>query len=172
MNATIRQTVTFEADGTYTLSFLAAGRSQLTRYLGHDFQVLFGGVSIGYVRTDDGLFRRYSFRLPRVKAGAPYALVFEGLNHGDDTDRASFLDSVMFAKLEEPSFNAVAFAKTGLDLSDGASLVLDYEGVLTMEQVFYNGHSYSGTLNEGNTPFIRGTGCLYVTPKGTLFSLR
>lgn len=172
MTATIGQDVSFSEDGTYTLSFLAAGRSQLTRYLGHDFRVLFNSVSLGYVRTDDGVFRRYSFRLPRVKAGVSYALVFEGLNRGDETDRASFLDSVMYTRLEEPAFVDASFAKTGIDLSAGTSLLLDYDGVLPMAYVFHNGLSFSGTLNEENTPFIQGGGSLYVTPKGTLFSLR
>lgn len=172
MTATIGQDVSFAEAGTYTLSFLAAGRSQQTRYLGHDFRVLFNGVALGYIRTDDGVFRRYTFRLPRVKAGRSYALVFEGLNRGDETDRASFLDSVIFTRLEEPAFADAAFAQTGIDLSAGASLLLDYDGVLPMEYVFHNGRFYSGTLNEENTPFIQGGGSLYVTPKGTLIGIR
>ena len=169
MGATIRQAVTFDVAGTYSLSFLAAGR---TGYLAHDFRVTLNGSPAGYVQTVDGTFRRYFFRLPGVKANVPYVLAFEGLNHGDTADRASFLDSVMLTKADEPAFNAAAYAKTVLDLSPGAALELDYDGLLTMDRVAYNGRSFSGLLSEDNTPFIRGTGRIYAASKGAVLSVQ
>jgi len=172
MKATIRQTFTFDTGGTYTLSFLAAGRAQNNKYLNHDFQVTFNGLKVGYVQAVDGIFRRYSFRLPLVKANAPCVLAFEGLNLGDEVDRASFIDSVMLTKDVEPEFDAAAFAKTELELTSGTSLELDYDGLVILENVCYDGHTYAGVLSADNTPFIRGVGQLYAAPKGTMFFLR
>ena len=169
MRATIRQSVSFSQAGTYTLSFLAAGRGS---YLDHDFAVLFNNSKIGYVRTADRGFRRYSFRLPRVAADVPYLLSFEGLNQGDDTDRASFLDSVQILETAEPVFQPAEIPKFYLALDAGAQLELDYDGEVALEGVMYNGQVYSGLMTENNTPFIRGTGTLYVTPKGTLISVQ
>jgi len=172
MTAKITQTLTFDTAGTYELSFLAAGRSVHTWYLNHDFQVKFNGLKVGYVQTVDGIFRRYTFRLPYVKADTPYELAFEGINHGDTTDRASFIDSVTLAKIEDPAFDSSAFPETELALSSGTTLELDYEGMLTMERVTYNGRSYVGVMTVDNTPFIKGTGALYATPQGTIIILK
>ncbi len=169
MRATIRQTVSFSKAGTYTLSFLAAGRGN---YLDHDFAILFNNSKIGYVRTADRGFRRYSFRLPRVAANAPYLLSFVGLNHGDEADRASFLDSVQIIATTEPVFTPADIPKFYLALDADAQLELDYDGEVTLEGVMYNGQAYSGLMTENNTPFIRGTGTIYVTPRGMLFSVQ
>ena len=170
--ARMAQTLTFDADGTYELSFLAAGRSQQSRYLNHDFQISFSSMKVGYVQTVDGTFRRYSFRLPNVKAGTPYELAFEGINQGDATDRTSFIDSVILTKIEDPELDSTAFPETELALSSGTTLELDYDGMLTMERVTYNGRSYAGVMTEENTPFIKGTGSLYATPQGTIILLK
>ncbi|MFA7172186.1 MAG: hypothetical protein WC340_02020 [Kiritimatiellia bacterium] len=172
MTATISQTITFDTAGTYEFSFLAAGRSQKSNSLNHDFYVTFNGIEVGHVRTADGTFRRYTLRLPRVKADTPYVLAFEGINQGDTIDRASFIDSVMLTKVTEPEFNPAAFAQTEITLSAGTSLELDYDGLLTMERVTYDGRSYTGVLSEENTPFIQGTGTLYTAPTGTLLLLK
>jgi autotransporter-associated beta strand protein len=172
MIAQISQTITFDEAGTYEISFLAAGRPQNQNYLNHDFQVTFDGMKVGYVRTVDGTFRRYTFRLPFVKANVPYVLAFEGINHGDTTDRASFIDSVILTKIEEPTFDPAAFAKTEIALSAGTTLELDYDGLLTMERIIYSGRSYSGMMTAENTPFIQGTGSLYATPQGTIIILQ
>ena len=133
---------------------------------------MFNNSKIGYVRTADRGFRRYSFRLPRVAADVPYLLSFEGLNQGDDTDRASFLDSVQILETAEPVFQPAEIPKFYLALDAGAQLELDYDGEVALEGVMYNGQVYSGLMTENNTPFIRGTGTLYVTPKGTLISVQ
>jgi len=172
MTATIRQTITFETGGTYALSFLAAARSQQSRYMNHDFNVLFNGMVAGYVRTTEAAYRRYSFRLPLVKAGVPYVLSFEGINQGDTTDRASFLDSVMIVKTDEPAFDPAAFAKTSLNLSPGTMLELDYDGLLRMDQIAYDGHSLTGLLNADNTPFIQGSGYIYAAVRGTIINVQ
>ena len=170
MNATIRQTVSFSDAGTYTLSFLAGMRPG---YTNHDFRVLFDNVVLGYVRTTSVLFQRHSFRLPRVKASGSYVLSFEGVNHGDRADRASFLDSVLIAKTDDTSFDAASVPeKMDVSLDVGASLDLDFTGVMTVDRLAYNGRSYTGLRNAENTPFLHGSGSIYATAKGTLLSVR
>lgn len=170
MNATIRQSVTFSDAGTYTLSFLAAMRNG---YTNHDFRVAFDGVALGYIRTITSSFQRYSFRLPRVAAGKAYTLSFEGVNHGDRTDRASFLDSVLIAKTDDTSFDATSVPeKMDVSIDEGASLDLDFSGVMTVDRLAYNGHSYTGLRSAENTPFLHGTGSIYATAKGTVLSVR
>ena len=170
MKATIRQTLTFAEAGTYTLAFLAAARPN---YAGHDFRVTFDGVVMGSVRTTAAAFQRYSFRLPCAKAGVPHVLAFEGINGGDDVDRASFIDSVILAKSGDPaSVDAAAFVKTSIDLAPNASLELDYDDQLAMDRVTYGGRAYSGILSADNTPFIHGEGRIYVASHGAVFSVQ
>jgi len=170
MKATIRQTFMFDTGGIYVLSFLAAAREGT--YAHHDFSVTFDGVVVGYVCTTDAAFRRYRFRLPYAKTGMPHTLAFEGINHGDDIDRASFLDSVILVKTDAVAPDADAFAQTEINLSTNTWLDLDYDGLVTMNRVAYNKKSFTGLLNATNTPFIRGTGCIYAARKGALFSVR
>ncbi len=165
MKATIRQAVTFDEAGVYSLSFLAAARPG---YADHDFQVTFNGVVAGKIRTASAAFQRHTFRLPCVKANAPCVLAFEGLNHGDDTDRASFIDGIVLTKVcDAPAADPSVYAKASLDLAPDTSLVLDFDDLLAMDRVAYNGRSYAGILSAENTPFIQGVGRLYVVPRGS-----
>ena len=172
MTATISQTLTFAEDGNYALSFLASARTQQSRYSNHDFNVRFNGMIVGHVRTVDAAYRRYSFRLPHIKAGEPYELVFEGINQGDSTDRASFLDSVMIVKIDDASFDPASFAKTKIDLSSESFLELDYDGLITLNRLTYNGQSYSGLLEANELPFIRGEGTIYIPQSGAVLTIQ
>ena len=167
MKATIRQTLAFEEAGIYSLSFLAAARPN---YADHDFQVTFNGAVVGKIRTANTAFQRYTFRLPCAKTNTPGVLAFEGINHGDDVDRASFIDCVTLTKIgDSPTADPAAFVKASLDLAPDTSLALDFDDLLVMDRIAYGGRAYAGILSAENTPFIQGVGRLYVVPRGAVF---
>jgi hypothetical protein len=181
MKARMSQPVTFTEDGYYTLSFMAVGRLQ--NWVGnwaclHDFRILFNGEQVGSVQTFDATWRRYTFRLPYVKAGVAHSLVFEGLNSmayqlGTGTDHTSFLDDVRVEKQTAVGEAATpgSYRKLAVHLTEGSKLALDFSGQTVFKEIRYNGSPYSGTLDASNTPFLTGAGSVYVSPKGTVVLL-
>ena len=170
-NGSASQSVTFATAGTYELSFLAA--QSPTTAAGHAFEITFGGMRVGSVRTADTAFRRYAFRLPYAEAGKAYGLVVQGLNSGVGWT-ASLLDSVILRKADaEPAaFDGKAFAGTFVSLASGTWLELDYGGVVELGGLSYGGVQRTGTLCATNAPFIRGAGGVFVKPKGAALMLR
>jgi len=178
MKAKISQSVTCEEDGYYTLSFAAAGR--LLYWANnwaclHDFRILFNGEQVGSVQTFDATWRRYTFRLPYIKSGVAYCLVFEGLNSmanqlGTGGDHTSFIDDVRITKQTAAvkTDSLGTYKNLRVCLTAGSKLALDFPGQTLFKELVYDGKSYSGTLSASNTSFLTGSGSVYVSPKGTL----
>ncbi len=115
-NATFAATnVAFAQAGTYTLSFLEAGRQTDGSgeavggcWPGHDYRVFFNGVACGYGRTMNRRFERQEM-LFDVAAPGTYVLRFLGLNEanlqyftglpGYSLTRASLFDCVSVRKV-------------------------------------------------------------------------
>lgn len=180
MSANMSQGLSFGEDGYYALSFMAAARQRdRPRYYLHDFNVLFNGEQVGYVRTVDETWRRYTFRLPYVKAGETYTLLFDGINsiynqQGLLDDHASFIDDVRITK--QAAFDETgtpgAYKSVVVDLAAGSKLDLDFAGQVKVKELWYDGRLYSGVLDASNTTFLTGAGSVYVSPKGTLIRIQ
>jgi hypothetical protein len=180
MDAKIGQSVTFAEDGYYTLSFMAAGRMRpLPIYCLHDFKILFNGEQVGCVQTFDETWRRYTFRLPYVKQGVAYDLMFQGVNSmanqlGTGGDHTSFIDDVWITKQTavDETGTPGAYKNVVVDLAAGSRLALDFSGQAVFKELWYDGKSYSGIRNASNTAFLTGTGSVYVSPKGTVIRIQ
>lgn len=170
--ARIAQTITVPEDGVYCVSFSARRRAPL--YSNHDFRVVCDGMVLGAVTTrNEDDWKRFSFRTPFLKAGRPVELAFEGINHGDDIDRASMIDEVAIERVAagtEPE--ADAFAGATVELAAGTTLELDFDGTVELAGLRYAGHGRTGELNAANCDFIRGAGTVYVQPTSTVIILR
>ena len=168
----IAQTVTVSQDGVYEVSFSTKRRTVF--YANHDFRLVCAGMVLGAVTTrpqDD--WKRYTFHTPVLKAGVPFELAFEGLNRGDNTDRASLIDEVSLRRVADGGTpSPAAFAGASLELSDGAALELDFDGMVELKDLSYAGHRWCGELNASNCPFIRGTGTVYVRSNGLTVIIR
>ncbi len=180
MGYKMSQPITFDEDGYYTLSFMAAGRMRPQPvYCLHDFRVLFNGEQVGYVQTVDETWRRYTFRLPYVRHGVAYSLLFEGLNSmlnqlGMGADHDSFIDDVRITR-QAPVLETGTpgeYKNVDVRLDAGSRLALDFPGLVVFHELWYDGHLYSGTLDASNAPFLTGTGSVYVSPKGTLIQIQ
>lgn len=171
--ASIRQAVTFPEDGYYAVSFMAAARTEGHYvHVGHDFALTLNGAAVGTVTTTDYLSERYTFRLPYVKAGVSYLLAFQGLNSAGG-DRSSALDDVRVTRL--PVMDAYAPFPEGLtiELAEGASLALDFEGTQPLHALRIDGRYVSGTVSAATHPAaITGAGTLLLPNHGTLLSLQ
>ena len=180
MSANMSQDLTFDEDGYYTFSFLAAARKRdRPRYYLHDFNILFNGEQVGYVQTVEERWQRYTFRLPYVKAGETYTLLLDGINsiynqQGLEDDHASFIDDVRITKqatVNETDFPG-EFKDVVVNLAAGSTLNLDFAGQVEFNNVWYDGQSYSGLMDASNTSFLTGEGSVYVSPKGTLIQIQ
>ena len=180
MGYKLSQPITFAEDGGYTLSFMASGRMRESpKYCLHDFRVLFKGEQVGYVQTVDDTWRRYTFRLPYVKAGVAYTLMFEGINSmfnqlGMGEDHDSFIDDVRIVKQTAVSAAGTpgVYKNVVVRLDAGSKLALDFPGQTAFKELWYDGQLYSGTLNASNTPFLTGAGSVFVAPKGTIIRIQ
>ena len=172
MRGRVAQTVTVPTSGVYRVSFSA--RRRASAYANHDFRVVCGGMALGSVTTrgpDD--WKRYSFRTPFLKAGVPFELAFEGLNQGDNVDRASVIDEVAIERVADGAAPGTdAFAGASVELAEGTALELDFDGTVELKDLVYAGRRRCGELNASNCPFIRGVGTVYVRPHGMKVIIR
>lgn len=171
--AYIRQTVTFPADGYYTVSFMAAARTQGDyTHTGHDFALQLEGVTVGKVTTTDYLYERYTFRLPYVKAGFSYLLAFQGINTAGG-DRSSAIDDVRVEPLPIGNGAYAPFAPgLVIEVATGAKLALDFAGTRSLHALRIGGRLVSGEITAASHPeAITGTGTLLLPNSGTLFFL-
>ena len=170
--ATVSQSVDFPEGGAYTVSFLAASRSETGyQYTGHEFAVEWDGEIVGTVKTEDYLFARYTFRLPHVAAGT-HTLTFRGSE--SSADKASTIDDV---RVERLAVEADAFApfppRLKMEVAEDARLSLDFEGVQPLYRLRIGGRGASGLISAATHPgVIFGPGVLSVPPSGTVFWLQ
>jgi hypothetical protein len=60
-----------------------------------------------------------------------------------------------------------------LDVADGATLNLDFDGVATVRGIRYNGRSYVGEISHATCPaWVMGRGVLSAAPRGTVIMFR
>jgi len=174
MTAYIRQTVTFPEDGVYTVSFMAAARTEGSyAHVGHDFALQLDGVTVGTVTTTGYLYDRYTFRLPYVKAGVSHLLAFQGLNTAGG-DRSSAIDDVRVERLAvEDGAYAPFSPELTVELAEGAKLALDFAGTQPLHALRVGGRAVSGEISAASRPgVITGIGTLLVPASGTLFFLQ
>ena len=172
--ATLSQTLVFPEAGTYTVSFLAAARSERSYlFAGHDFAVLWDGEPVGTVKTEDYLFMRYTFRLPHVAAGT-HTLTFQGINsRGVGVDSSSVIDDVRVARLavEDAAYEPFPDGLS-VEIAEGAMLMLDFPGVRPLHRLRIGGRLASGLISAASHPgTITGAGSLLVPNAGTLILL-
>jgi len=166
--AVIRQTVTMPNTGTYALSFFAASR--IAPWHGYTFEICWAGRRIGIVSVETGLYRRYCFRLPRVKAGETVELMFRGLTEGS---KGALLDDVTLERLDACDAMSLLPPTVEINVAEGARLELDFEGTLPVAGVTLGGAGRSHVIDAATYPeFVTGTGSLYTPAKGILILLR
>lgn len=171
--ASIRQSVTFPEDGYYAVSFMAAARTEGNySHTGHDLALMLNDVTVGTVTTTDYLYERYTFRLPYVKAGVSYQLVFQGLNSAGG-DRSSAIDDVRVTRLAVAEEYVPFPEGLTIELAEGAKLTLDFAGTQPLHALRINGRHVSGTVSATTHPAaITGTGTLQLPNLGSLLFLR
>lgn len=165
--ASISQTLTLPAAGTYVLSLRAAGRSDM---LGYAFEVCWGGTRLGVISTDDVTFRTYSFRLPVAVGAESRELLFRGLV---GQPIFSLIDDVRIERSATDGTDRLLPATTELDVAAGAKLDLDFDGTLTVKGVTLGGREKSGIISAATQPaYITGSGALYTPAKGTMITIQ
>ena len=174
--------VTFPTSGVYRLTFRAAARvgywsssASYSWYNGHDFDVTLGGTPVARLATWKSSFETIAIDLPEIRDGDSLTrtLAFVGVNSLGG-DRTSLVDDIRIWRVQMSAplpVDVDKFARTRLDLASGTALELDYDGLLKMYRVAYNGVPYTGLLSAENTPFIQGGGRLYAAPSPTVLSV-
>ena len=107
-------------------------------------------------------FTEFSWCVNIPKPGS-WRLKFSGQSADD---RTTFIDDVSF-KLETPAADIPSLPE-GLvvDVSEGATLRLDYSGTGNVGKVRLGGRSFSGVISASTHPeYISGDGVLYVKPE-------
>jgi hypothetical protein len=169
------QSVTFTQSGNYALRFLTKTRDAYTLTSYHDFEVTLNGEVVGYICNMDDALRSYELPLPSVDAGVPYELKFKGLQ-SCASDTLSIYDEIAIVPLQSPSKMSVdgLFPKTmALEVASGAELVLDFDGVIQLDEVRYDGHLVDGTISAATYPeFVSGSGSIYSAASGTLIMVK
>lgn len=173
------QNIVFPQDGVYQLSFYAAGRFLYNGGLdptrttasvrqGHDFRVCVDSDTVIKVQTRDEIFRRYTVRLPMLRAGE-HRLSFEGINTLGGNNRVSAIDVVRLTALSTESADSLLPSDTAVEIAQGAKLFLDYIGTNSVRMVKLGAFEPSGLITSERFPaYIQGTGALYTPSKGTL----
>jgi hypothetical protein len=177
MSHAFSQTLTFGQGGDYVLRFLTKTRAAYALPQYHDFEVLFGGQSLGRFFNMGAGLRRYELALPAVAADTPYTLQFKGLQTFAGVNTLSLFDQVEIAPAPPPrereSLGGRFPETVALEVAAGASLVLDYTGQIRLRDVRYAGRVVSGTISAATHPeFVSGPGSLYAPAKGTAVTIR
>ena len=179
-SASIEQTLSFPSEGVYRLTFYAATREQNHANNGHN-PIKASLVAVGSsvtnelctVRVDTFNFVRHS-ALFRVPTAGQYVLRIEGMTVAARSDRLTRLDGVSVKKATDLAADATPDIAEGtvFNVANGAKLRLDFPGTLKLDNLKYNGRSYSGILTADNCPCLLGPGALDITPKGTVILIR
>ena len=99
------------------------------------------------------------------------------LNDGDTpypADLDAQIDSVSLVRDRDERDEVPSLPRDlRIDVAKGATLLLDYPGVVRARRVVYDGKAYRGTVNAKTCPdFVTGPGTLEVVPSGTLLIFR
>lgn len=189
------QTIAFPAAGTYRLAFSARSRLWIyenappNRYWGGNqgqfYLVDAQGATNEIFRTPSLYASNFVFRstLFNVPAAGTYTFGIRGLNGMPQADGTTLQvgatadDVELF--VDQVSVKPVADATLDLDeglaveLRDTATLRLDFTGTNEIARLRLGGVSVSGYVDATHpSGRVRGTGCLFIRPKGTVLLLR
>ena len=142
-----------------------------------------GGVTNVLATTPTFYARQWmevSYLVDVAEAGN-WRLGIEGrgwMNDGDTpypADLDAQIDSVSLVRDRDARDEAPSLPRDlRIDVAKGATLLLDYPGVVRVRRVVYDGKSYRGTVNAKTCPdFVTGPGTLEVVPdSGALLIFR
>jgi len=104
--------------------------------------------------------------LVKVESSGNWTLGFEGETSNEDI--SSFIDAVSLRPAYDVDANAVPAAEKDIELSiaAGASLQLDYDGVLNVGRLRCGTRSFVEEQSAATLPNLRGIGRLYSIPRG------
>ncbi len=174
MNAGFSQQVTFGQGGAYAVSFYAQCYYYTDFGRFHDYDILWDGQPIGRFLNVTPWLYRFTLPLPSVAEGSTHTLQVRGVDsYGVNT--GSCFDGFRIEPYVARARRSLdgRFPETvALDIAEGATLDLDFDGVLKIQTVRYAGHSVSGTISAATHPeFVSGEGALSVPPKGTVIGI-
>ena len=177
-DGSLRQDITFPAAGRYELSFRV--RRFRANPFGDDDMVSRFHVTLGdnviwdsYVlRHEDECVIKQPFTV--AEAGT-YRLGFHTAFQMPQRGYALLDDvAIVAAPAEARTDLADSIPETTeLDVADGATLNLDFDGVATVRGIRYNGRSYVGEISHATCPaWVMGRGVLSAAPRGTVILFR
>ena len=177
-DGSLRQDITFPAAGRYELSFRLRGFR--VNPFGDDDKVSRFRVKVGdnqiwdsYVlRHEDERVVKQPFTVAeagtqRLEFNSTFQAVQRGYVLLDDV-------AIVAAPAEARTDLADSIPETTeLDVADGATLNLDFDGVATVRGIRYNGRSYVGEISHATCPaWVMGRGVLSAAPRGTVILFR
>ena len=178
----LEQDIAFPTSGIYRLTLHTADRTDKLNLANNPLKASFypqGGTTNQAVEIET--FHSYTTNFAervayfRVPTAGDYTFRIEGTVTDSGSDRMARLDGVSIRRVDEGSFAAETpdiQASTAIEVAAGAKLRLDFPGTLKLDNLKYNGRSYSGILTADNCPCLLGPGALEVTPKGTVLLFR
>ena len=181
----VRQDITVPQAGRYRFTMHVRARADSDFYANNPVRVWLakGGVT-NVLATTPTLYTRQwmevSYLVDVAEAG-DWRLGIEGrgwLNDGDTpypADLDAQIDSVSLVRDRDERDEAPSLPRDlRIDVAKGATLLLDYPGVVRVRRVVYDGKSYRGTVNAKTCPdFVTGPGTLEaVSDSGALLIVR
>ena len=174
----LRQDVTFPTSGRYELSFRV--RRFRANPFGDDDRTSRFHVTVGdnviwdsYVlRHEDECVIKQPFTV--AEAGT-YRLGFHTTFQMSQRGYALLDDVAIVAAPAEARTDLADYIPENveLDVADGATLNLDFDGVATVRGIRYNGRSYVGEISHATCPaWVMGRGVLSAAPRGTVILFR
>ena len=178
------QDITVPQAGRYRFTMHVRARADGDFYANNPIRVWLakGGVTNVLATTPTFYARQWmevSYLVDVAEAGN-WRLGIEGrgwMNDGDTpypADLDAQIDSVSLVRDRDARDEAPSLPRDlRIDVAKGATLLLDYPGVVRVRRVVYDGKSYRGTVNAKTCPdFVTGPGTLEVVPSGTLLIFR
>ena len=174
----LRQDITFPAAGRYELSFRV--RRFRANPFGDDDRTSRFHVTVGdnviwdsYVlRHEDECVIKQPFTV--AEAGT-YRLGFHTTFQMSQRGYALLDDVAIVAAPAEARTDLADYIPENveLDVADGATLNLDFDGVAVVRGIRYNGRSYVGEISHATCPaWVMGRGVLSAAPRGTVILFR
>lgn len=180
----MRQDITVPRAGRYRFTMHVRARADGNWYANNPVRVwLAQGTATNVLATTPTLYARHWMEvsyLVDIPAAGSWRLGIEGrgwLNDGDTpypADLDAQIDSVSLVRDRDERDEVPSLPRDlRIDVAKGATLLLDYPGVVRVRRVVYDGKSYRGTVNAKTCPdFVTGPGTLEAVSSGTLLIVR
>ena len=183
--AGVYQDITVPQAGRYRFTMHMRSRADSLAYANNPVRVWLaqGGVTNVLATTPSPYARHWmevSYLVDVPEAGA-WRLGIEGRGWMEDGDQAwpadldVQIDAVSLVRDRDERADAPSLPRDlRIDVAKGATLLLDYPGVVRVRRVVYDGKSYQGTVNAKTCPdFVTGPGTLEaVSDSGALLIVR